>query len=118
MIDLLSDTVTLPTPAMRAAIAEAAVGDDGYREDPTVGRQRAAAGLPRRGRAVRSAEPAAGAPRRRAAVQRRLRARRAGCADRARGGLGAVLPVEGAVGADRLDARRQRGVHPSRAPRA
>jgi threonine aldolase len=36
MIDLRSDTVTLPTPAMRAAIAEAALGDDGYRDDPTV----------------------------------------------------------------------------------
>ncbi|MCB0068328.1 MAG: low-specificity L-threonine aldolase [Caldilineaceae bacterium] len=37
-IDLRSDTVTRPTPAMRAAMAEAAVGDDVYGEDPTVNR--------------------------------------------------------------------------------
>lgn len=36
MIDLRSDTVTRPTPAMRKAMAEAEVGDDVYREDPTV----------------------------------------------------------------------------------
>jgi len=36
-IDLRSDTVTRPTPAMREAIANAAVGDDVYGEDPTVG---------------------------------------------------------------------------------
>ena len=36
MIDLRSDTVTQPTPAMRAAMAAAAVGDDVYGEDPTV----------------------------------------------------------------------------------
>ncbi len=36
MIDLRSDTVTQPTPAMRRAIAEAAVGDEQKREDPTV----------------------------------------------------------------------------------
>ena len=35
-IDLRSDTVTRPTPAMRQAMAEAEVGDDVYREDPTV----------------------------------------------------------------------------------
>lgn len=35
-IDLRSDTVTRPTPAMRRAMAEAAVGDDVYGEDPTV----------------------------------------------------------------------------------
>jgi threonine aldolase len=35
-IDLRSDTVTLPTTAMRAAMADAAVGDDVYREDPSV----------------------------------------------------------------------------------
>lgn len=34
--DLRSDTVTRPTPGMRAAIAAAEVGDDLYREDPTV----------------------------------------------------------------------------------
>ena len=38
MIDLRSDTVTQPTPAMRQAMAEAPVGDDVYREDPTVNR--------------------------------------------------------------------------------
>ncbi len=35
-IDLRSDTVTRPTPRMRAAMAEAEVGDDVYGEDPTV----------------------------------------------------------------------------------
>jgi threonine aldolase len=38
MIDLRSDTVTKPTPAMRRAIAEAEVGDDVFGEDPTVNR--------------------------------------------------------------------------------
>src|SRR6516164_10016094 len=36
IVDLRSDTVTRPTPAMRSAMAEAAVGDDVYLEDPTV----------------------------------------------------------------------------------
>jgi threonine aldolase len=36
MIDLRSDTVTQPTPAMREAMAKAPVGDDVYGEDPTV----------------------------------------------------------------------------------
>ena len=35
-IDLRSDTVTKPTPAMRQAMFEAEVGDDVYGEDPTV----------------------------------------------------------------------------------
>ncbi len=35
-IDLRSDTVTHPTPAMRQAMANARVGDDVYGEDPTV----------------------------------------------------------------------------------
>src|SRR5260221_2179774 len=35
-IDLRSDTVTLPSPAMRKAMAEAPVGDDQYGEDPSV----------------------------------------------------------------------------------
>ena len=37
-VDLRSDTVTRPTRAMRRAMAEAEVGDDQYREDPTVRR--------------------------------------------------------------------------------
>src|SRR5262245_25577474 len=37
-IDLRSDTVTRPTPAMRAAMAAAEVGDDVFGEDPTVRR--------------------------------------------------------------------------------
>jgi threonine aldolase len=37
-IDLRSDTVTKPTPAMREAMAKAEVGDDVYGEDPTVNR--------------------------------------------------------------------------------
>ena len=36
MIDLRSDTVTKPTPAMRAAMAAAEVGDDVFGDDPTV----------------------------------------------------------------------------------
>ena len=36
MIDLRSDTVTRPTPAMRAAMAAAEVGDDVFADDPTV----------------------------------------------------------------------------------
>lgn len=44
VIDLRSDTVTQPTPEMRAAMASAKVGDDVYGEDPTVAQleQRAA----------------------------------------------------------------------------
>jgi threonine aldolase len=38
MIDLRSDTVTKPTPAMRRAMAETDVGDDVYGEDPAVNR--------------------------------------------------------------------------------
>ncbi|MCU0269752.1 MAG: aminotransferase class I/II-fold pyridoxal phosphate-dependent enzyme [Acidimicrobiales bacterium] len=38
IVDLRSDTVTRPTVAMRRAMAEAEVGDDGYGEDPTVNR--------------------------------------------------------------------------------
>jgi threonine aldolase len=38
LIDLRSDTVTKPTPAMRRAMADAEVGDDVYGEDPTVNR--------------------------------------------------------------------------------
>ena len=43
-IDLRSDTVTKPTPEMRAAMVSAEVGDDVYGEDPTINRleQRAA----------------------------------------------------------------------------
>ncbi|HEX6104369.1 MAG TPA: threonine aldolase family protein [Gemmatimonadales bacterium] len=37
-VDLFSDTVTRPTPAMRRAMAEAEVGDEQLREDPTVNR--------------------------------------------------------------------------------
>ncbi|MGQ0542536.1 MAG: threonine aldolase family protein [Blastocatellia bacterium] len=36
MIDLRSDTVTKPTPAMRSAMAVAEVGDDVFGDDPTV----------------------------------------------------------------------------------
>lgn len=45
-IDLRSDTVTRPSPAMRRAMAEADVGDDQYGEDPSVNRlQEETAGL-------------------------------------------------------------------------
>jgi threonine aldolase len=37
-IELRSDTFTVPTPAMRRAMADAEVGDDQYGEDPTVNR--------------------------------------------------------------------------------
>ena len=38
LIDLRSDTATLPTPAMRRAMVEAELGDDMFGEDPTVNR--------------------------------------------------------------------------------
>ncbi|MEK7836836.1 MAG: GntG family PLP-dependent aldolase [candidate division NC10 bacterium] len=38
IVDLRSDTLTLPTPAMREAMARAEVGDDVWEEDPTVKR--------------------------------------------------------------------------------
>ena len=37
-IDLRSDTVSLPTPEMRAVMAAAEVGDDVYGDDPSVRR--------------------------------------------------------------------------------
>ncbi len=43
LIDLRSDTVTQPTPAMRKAMAAAEVGDDVFGEDPTVNRLEALA---------------------------------------------------------------------------
>ncbi len=43
IIDLRSDTVTQPTPEMRAAMAQAEVGDDVYGEDPTVNKLQARA---------------------------------------------------------------------------
>ena len=43
MIDLRSDTVTKPSEEMRAAAAEAEVGDDVYGEDPTVNELESAA---------------------------------------------------------------------------
>ncbi len=42
-IELRSDTLTQPCAAMRAAMAAAEVGDDGYGEDPTVNRLEATA---------------------------------------------------------------------------
>ena len=54
MIDLRSDTVTQPSPAMRRAMAEAEVGDDVFGEDPTVRalEERSAELLGSRGRAA------------------------------------------------------------------
>jgi threonine aldolase len=43
MIDLRSDTVTLPTPAMREAMYNAELGDDVYGEDPTINKLEALA---------------------------------------------------------------------------
>jgi threonine aldolase len=53
VIDLRSDTVTRPTPAMRHAMMEAEVGDDVYGEDPTVNRlERRAAEVAGKGAAL------------------------------------------------------------------
>jgi threonine aldolase len=41
VVDLRSDTVTRPTAAMRRAMADAEVGDDGFGDDPTVNRLQA-----------------------------------------------------------------------------
>jgi len=38
LVDLRSDTVTTPSPAMRTAMAQAEVGDDWFGDDPTVNR--------------------------------------------------------------------------------
>jgi threonine aldolase len=43
VVDLRSDTLTVPTPAMRQAMFEAQVGDDVYGEDPTINRLEALA---------------------------------------------------------------------------
>src|SRR2546430_10426536 len=43
IVDLRSDTLTLPTPEMRDAMARAEVGDDVWEEDPTVKRLEAMA---------------------------------------------------------------------------
>jgi threonine aldolase len=43
LIDLRSDTLTMPTPEMRRAMAEAELGDDVFHEDPTVNRLEALA---------------------------------------------------------------------------
>ena len=43
VVDLRSDTLTLPTPEMRDAMARAEVGDDVWEEDPTVKRLEAMA---------------------------------------------------------------------------
>jgi threonine aldolase len=43
LVDLRSDTLTMPTPEMRRAMAEAELGDDVFHEDPTVNRLEALA---------------------------------------------------------------------------
>src|SRR5712692_161362 len=43
VVDLRSDTATLPTPEMKRAMANAPLGDDVFREDPTVNRLQEAA---------------------------------------------------------------------------
>ncbi len=45
IVDLRSDTITRPTPAMRRAMAEAQVGDDVFGEDPTINRLQEMAAL-------------------------------------------------------------------------
>jgi threonine aldolase len=53
LIDLRSDTVTRPSPAMRERMADAPVGDDQFGEDPTVNQlQERAAGLLAKARAL------------------------------------------------------------------
>ena len=44
LIDLRSDTVTRPSPAMRKAMHEAEVGDDVFGDDPTINRLQATLG--------------------------------------------------------------------------
>ena len=39
VVDMRSDTITLPTPAVREAMARAVVGDDVFGEDPSVNSQ-------------------------------------------------------------------------------
>lgn len=56
-VDLRSDTVTKPGPAMRRAMAEAVVGDDDYGEDPTVRGERRVRAEAGRGPGVVGARP-------------------------------------------------------------
>ena len=58
-IDLRSDTVTRPSPAMREAMARAEVGDDVYGEDPTVNRLQEIGGRAARQGGRPSSSPAA-----------------------------------------------------------
>jgi len=58
IIDLRSDTVTHPTDAMRKAMFEAEVGDDVFRDDPTVNRLEAMA-AERMGKEAALSRPAA-----------------------------------------------------------
>ena len=86
LVDLRSDTLTRPTPAMRKAMAEAEVGDDVYGEDPTVNRLEAlAAGLLRLALAL--ALPSAAVPSAGAARHPRPRSR-----SRERGAFGEPIP--------------------------
>ena len=64
--DFRSDTVTLPTPAMMAAIAAAPLGDSARGDDPTVNElERLAARSDRQGRRAVPAVRHDGQPRRR-----------------------------------------------------
>ena len=111
MIDLRSDTVTLPTEEMREAMRRAELGDDSREGDPTVRRlEEAAAAMHRQGgRDVRrqrhDVEPGRAArpyrARRRGAARRRL-AHHAQRDGRHRVARRAVLPP------DPVDARRAR----------
>ena len=58
IVDLRSDTLTLPTPEMREAMARAEVGDDVWEEDPTVKRLEALA-AERLGKEAGSSSPRA-----------------------------------------------------------
>ena len=65
VVDLRSDTLTLPTQAMRDAMAQAEVGDDVWEEDPTVRRLEEIAARLAPGTVASANEPAVGEPRRR-----------------------------------------------------
>ena len=131
VVDLLSDTLTRPTEAMREAMADAEVGDDVFGEDPTVARARGAGGRAARPRG-RAVHPVGldGQPARRAAARqagrgahRRLaRPRRAGRAGCGRGAVGhhrrapgsserGLLDADDAAGADDHRRRRLPGLH-------
>ena len=96
-IDLRSDTVTRPTPAMRRAMAEAEVGDDVLDDDPTIHalQDRVAALLGKGCAAARRGEPARCARRSRTAMGCCSSATATSSTRGGRGGGGATGPLTG-----------------------